>query len=231
VVSGGRSAGSTRINKLAIVSFRLDRRGVFQCEAWLQWPWLDHGFSTRHSADWLQGRDLASLRQIHSNVVVPAESAGVLGEGDALVTDRADLAIAIRTADCVPVLLVDPVHRAVAAIHSGWRGTVSGIAARAVEMMTAKFGSVTSDVHAAIGPSIGACCYEVGPEVAEKFGKQGRVRIDLPGELSGQLELAGLLPSHIYRGEFCTECQTNQFWSYRREGEAAGRMWSGAAIR
>jgi copper oxidase (laccase) domain-containing protein len=97
-------------------------------------------------------------------------------------------------------------------------------------MMAEKFGSRPADLHAAIGPSIGACCYEVGPEVAEQFGKQGRIHIDLPDELVKQLQNAGLSPEQIYRGDFCTRCQPDQFWSYRREGEAAGRMWSGASV-
>ena len=213
-----------------VSAFFKDARGVYQSEALAEFTWLDHGFSTRHSAAWLAGSEVAQLKQIHSDVVVRAESAGVHGEGDALLTNQGGVHVAIRTADCLPVLLVDPKQRAVAAIHSGWRGTVAGIAAKAVSRMAAEFGSRPADLHAAIGPGIGACCYEVGPEVSAQFGKQGRVHLDLSRELAGQLEGAGLSTGCIHLGSFCTFCHADEFWSYRREKEAAGRMWSAAAI-
>ena len=96
--------------------------------------------------------------------------------------------------------------------------------------MGVEYGSRPAELHAAIGPGIGVCCYEVGAEVAEKFGKTGQVHLDLTRILTGQLEKAGLSTSCIHSGSFCTFCQANEFWSYRREKEAAGRMWSGAAV-
>jgi hypothetical protein len=108
----------------------------------------------------------------------------VLGEGDALLDNTPGSVVAIKTADCLPILLVDDRHRAVAAVHAGWRGTVAGIAQRAVEAMRAQFGSAPGDLRAAIGPGIGPCCYEVGPEVAAEFGRQGRAHVDL-GEANG----------------------------------------------
>jgi polyphenol oxidase len=210
--------------------FSQDGRGVLQCAPLTDFAWLDHGFSTRHSSGWLEQVALASLKQIHSSGVLSAHAPGVQGEGDALVTNVGGLHIAVRTADCLPILLVDPVHRAIASIHSGWRGTVSGVAANAVSRMAAEFGTVAADLHAAIGPGIGACCFEVGPEVAAQFGQSGRVHIDLAGALREQLALAGVGEARIYTSGDCTYCQADQFWSFRRQGEAAGRMWSGAAV-
>jgi len=100
--------------------------------------------------------------------------------------------VAVKTADCIPLLLVDPGHRAVAAVHAGWRGTVAGIAQSAVAALGAHFGSLAGDLRAAIGPAIGKCCYEVGAEVAAQFGMDGRAHIDLAETVRRQLEAAGV---------------------------------------
>jgi YfiH family protein len=162
---------------------------------------------------------------------VPAEGlCGVLGQGDALLEDRPGAVIAIKTADCVPILLVDERHRAVAAVHAGWRGTVARIAAGAVEAMSRRYGTEPRDLHAAIGPGIGRCCYQVGPEVAAQFGQQGRANIDLAGVNRSQLQEAGVTPERIYASNLCTMCQPEDFHSFRRDGEAAGRLYSFAGI-
>ena len=161
--------------------FYKDSRQVYRATELDALPWLIHGFGTRRSdiPGWFA--NLATVKQIHSAICVPAEGrCGVLGEGDALLEDRPGAVIAVKTADCLPVLLVDERHRAVAAVHAGWRGTVARIAVGAVEAMRRRFGSEARDLHAAIGPGIGKCCYEVGPEVAAQFGGQGRAHISLP---------------------------------------------------
>jgi YfiH family protein len=139
--------------------------------------------------------------------------------------------VAIRTADCIPILLVDERLRAVAAVHAGWRGTVARIAERALEAMGERFGTRAADVHAAIGPGIGPCCYEVGPEVAAQFGAQGRAHVDLAGENRRQLLETGVTPGRIYASKLCTMCRGEEFHSFRRDGEAAGRQFSFAGIR
>jgi YfiH family protein len=113
---------------------------------------------------------LVSLHQIHSDVVrsvdsVPARQC----KGDALATQRSGLLLGVRTADCAPVLLADPHKRAVAAIHAGWRGTLQRIVTKTIGQMQMEFGCRPEDVLAAIGPTIGGCCYEVGTEVASAF--------------------------------------------------------------
>ena len=117
--------------------------------------------------------DLVPLKQIHSDVIrVFSGPAAEPCKGDASATNHPSLLLAIQTADCVPILLVDPKRRAVAAIHAGWRGTLARIAQKAVGQMQFEFGSKPSDLLAAIGPSIGPCCYEVAADFVTKFTAQ-----------------------------------------------------------
>jgi YfiH family protein len=157
--------------------------------------------------------------------------AGLLGEGDALLENRPGGVVAVKTADCIPILLVDERLHAVAAVHAGWRGTAARIAAEAVTAMAGRFGTRAEDLHAAIGPGIGKCCYEVGPEVAAQFGGQGRGHIDLAAANRRQLEESGVTPRHIYASNLCTMCRSEEFDSFRRDQAAAGRMYSFAGIR
>jgi YfiH family protein len=194
--------------------------------------WLVHGFGTRLADIPGQVSNLTTLKQVHSaTCIVAAGPAGRLGEGDALLENRPGSAVAIKTADCIPILLADPRKQAVAAVHAGWRGTVAEIARHAVEAMLRQFGSRPEDLHAAIGPGIGKCCYEVGPEVAQHFGETGRAHIDLSEANRGQLLGAGLEADHIYSAGLCTMCLSDEFHSFRRDHDAAGRMFSFAGIR
>jgi YfiH family protein len=116
---------------------------------------------------------LITLRQIHSDVTHLFDTTpGEPCKGDASITHRPGLLLAIQTADCVPILLVDPKKRTIAAIHAGWRGTLARIAAKTIGKMQMHFGTNPHDLLAAIGPSIGPCCYEVGTEVATQFLSQ-----------------------------------------------------------
>jgi YfiH family protein len=191
-----------------------------------------HGFGTRLSDIPAAFRQLATLKQIHSSSCVAAEGrSGLLGEGDALLENRPGSVVAVKTADCIPILLVDERLHAVAAVHAGWRGTAARIAAEAVTAMAGRFGTRAEDLHAAIGPGIGKCCYEVGPEVAAQFGGQGRGHIDLAAANRRQLEESGVTPRHIYASNLCTMCRSEEFDSFRRDQAAAGRMYSFAGIR
>lgn len=115
---------------------------------------------------------IVTLRQIHSSVVVHAGSDATTCKGDGLMTDQPGLLIGIQTADCVPVLVADRKRKAVAAFHAGWRGTVKRIVETGIGRMRAQFGSRPEDLVAAIGPSIGPCCYAVGEEVQSEFESQ-----------------------------------------------------------
>jgi YfiH family protein len=117
--------------------------------------------------------ELISLKQIHSDVIHVFDAPrSEICQGDASVTNRPGLLLGVQTADCVPILLVDPKKRAVAAIHAGWRGTLARIVVKAIGWMQMQFKSKPADLLAAIGPSIGGCCYEVGTEVATQFLSQ-----------------------------------------------------------
>ncbi len=211
--------------------FYKDARQIYHASELDAFPWLIHGFGTRHSDIPGLFENLATLKQIHSSLCVSAEGrCGVLGQGDALLEDRPGAVVAVKTADCIPVLLVDERRRAVAAVHAGWRGTAARIVAAAVGAMGERFGTEPGDLHAAIGPGIGECCYEVGPEVAVQFGKQGRAHISLPDANRRQLAEAGVTPERIYPSNLCTMCLGEEFHSYRRDQEAAGRLYAFAGI-
>jgi hypothetical protein len=116
---------------------------------------------------------VVTLKQIHSDAIhaVDAPPAQPL-KGDALLTATAGLVLAVQTADCIPILLADPKRRVVAAVHAGWRGTLARIAMKTVGRMQMLYGTKPADVHAALGPGVGRCCYAVGLEVVQKFNAQ-----------------------------------------------------------
>jgi polyphenol oxidase len=204
--------------------FRRGHSDVLRAEALDGLPWLVHGFGTRLSVQWPDISQLASARQIHSDRVLLVESAGPQGEGDALISNVAGIGLAIRTADCLPVLIADPKNRAVAAVHAGWRGVVSDITSKAIDTMGRHFGSQPEDLVVAIGPGIGACCFEVGPEVAVQFGLSGRTKIDLIETMCRQLGRNGVSTGQISAARECTYCNSELYESYRRDREASGRM-------
>jgi YfiH family protein len=212
--------------------FYKDSHQIYRVPELDELAWLEHGFGTRLADIPGTIENLTTLKQVHSaTCVVAAGPAGPLGEGDALLENRPGSAVAIKTADCIPILLADPRHRAVAAVHAGWRGTVAEIARHAVDAMRRHFETRPEDLHAAIGPGIGKCCYEVGPEVAQHFGETSRAHIDLVEANRQQLRAAGLAGGRIYAAALCTMCLPGEFHSYRRDRDAAGRMFSFVGIR
>lgn len=220
--------------------FVLGNDGVYRCEEFSSFPWLEHGFGTRLSEGWLSGRRLAELKQIHSATVREVgEKWGNLGEGDGLVTSTEGTMVGVRTADCVPILIVDVRKRAVAAVHAGWRGIVGNIGEQAIEQMVKHFVSQREDLRAAIGPAIGRCCFEVGPEVGEQFRTifperqdlTQRPRLDLEEAVFRQLTFAGVGGNGVFRAGACTVCRKREFYSFRRERESAGQMWSAIGVK
>ncbi len=211
----------------------LDSQYVYRSPVLSNFSWLEHGFGTRLSEDWPGERVLTTVQQIHSNRVLIAEGqSGQVGIGDALLTDQPGIFLSIRTADCLPILIADPENRAVAAVHAGWRGTVAQICSNTVHEMERNFGSKRHHLLAVIGAGIAICCFEVGLEVARQFpGFEGRTRIDLEDVNYRQLIQAGLLPERIIKSGICTSCKGEMFYSYRRDGEAAGRSVAAIGIR
>jgi YfiH family protein len=185
---------------------------------------------------------LALVHQVHGRRVLAVEEAPrdalggaaggswTVGEGDALVTDRPGIGLLARTADCAPILLLDPDRPAVAAVHSGWRGAVADVAGAAVAELVARYGSAPSRLLAAIGPSISKESYRVGPEVLEAFADafgtldgeligpvdaEGGATLDVPEAVRRRLVAAGVRPENIERLPYCTY-RDLRFYSSRR---------------
>ena len=201
------------------------------------WEDLARALKVDHSA-------LVRMRQVHCAGVFEAETplastCDDWPEADIAVTRDWSVALSVRTADCVPILLGDRRAGAVAAVHSGWKGTAAGAVMTAVKALERRFGSKPDDLVAAVGPSIGPCCYEVGddlvpqfaahPDATRWFSTASTLRLDLWRATRDQLERAGVPSSQIHVCELCTSHHPRLFHSYRRDGKAAGRLV--AAIR
>ena len=187
---------------------------------------------------------LLLIRQVHRAAVAVARRGRSAPwdrpEADAIVSDDPEAAVCVRVADCAPILMADTRLGVVGAAHAGWRGTVQRAASAVVQAMTEEFGSDPADLVAAIGPCLGACCGEVGDEVAQAFrdaghgdeaitrwvttGPSGRAHLDLGRANRDQLEAAGVEPGHIHVAALCTKTHATVLHSYRADGARAGRM-------
>lgn len=186
---------------------------------------------------------VAQLKQVHSGdvtIVEDAENHDDLTEGDALITNLAGVGIGIRTADCVPILIVDKDRSVIAAVHAGWRGTWSEIVVNTINKIESEFGISPSELTAVIGPSIKNCCYEVGEDVAslfiDRFGNtnhylskraESKYLLDLSIANKLSLQEVGVVDIEIL--DFCTKCN-DSFYSYRREGQGVSTQLSFIAI-
>jgi polyphenol oxidase len=189
---------------------------------------------------------LVRVRQTHGRgvlVVRVGQPMDPRAEADAIVSFDPARAVLVRVADCVPILLADRHRRVVAAVHAGWRGTSAGVVAAAVDAIAAA-GVPSSDLVAAIGPSIGPCCYQVDHVVRDDFDRRhaaagdwfrpdgdGTWRLDLGRANRAQLEAAGVPSSAIVQASACTADGTEHWYSHRREGAAAGRMVAAIRLR
>jgi polyphenol oxidase len=176
-----------------------------------------------------------------SNIaIIKNNSKEGLSDIDALITGEPGLCLCIQTADCVPVLLYDPVRKVAGAIHAGWRGTLANITSNMVQMMATEFSTNPADIHAAIGPSIGPAVYETGDEVAGLFMEQngnwekfmhlknrGKFHINLQKANILQLISSGVPAGQIENSGYCTYSDPGLWFSARREGTGTGRMVSG----
>ncbi|MBB3109068.1 hypothetical protein FHS18_001120 [Paenibacillus phyllosphaerae] len=198
--------------------------------------------------------------QVHGNRVVQVTHAdrgkgndsrqNAVAEADALMTNEEDVLLTSFYADCVPLYFVDPVKKAVALAHAGWKGTVQEIARMTVEAMAVAYGSDPADIHGAIGPSIGGCCYEVDETVLKRVepllealnveaAAQAEIIVPTTGgkatinlkEINRQIMIkAGILPTNIEITSWCTGCRTDLFFSHRMEQGKTGRMVSWIGI-
>jgi len=181
-------------------------------------------------------------RQVHGDSVEFIDSiAEISPQADAIITTTPGIYPAIKTADCLPILLLDPVHRLAAAIHAGWRGTVLRITRKVLRLMKSRFGTDPTDLVAALGPAIGPCCYEVDEVVLKPFREtipeaeqfivksesrdtsRESHRLDLRGANRLELIREGVPTSNIRSADLCTCCNPALFFSYRRDGVKSGR--------
>lgn len=189
---------------------------------------------------------VAEVRQVHGAEVVAAEdlNGGEIVCADAVMTCEPGVAVAVQTADCLPVLFADPRRRVVAAVHAGRQGIAAGVLAETVGRMAERFGCRPGDLFAALGPAISGACYEVGEECMPPFrerypdwrefsvtGGAGKWLLDLPEAARHQLRGAGLPEEQIGAEGPCTFSQPERFFSYRRDGAPTGRLLAAIAIR
>ncbi len=179
------------------------------------------------------GLGFARVRQVHGARVVRAGGpCAPAEEADAVVSLRPGVAACVSVADCVPVLLADPASGGVAAVHAGWRGTLARAALEGVRALAREAGAPPARLLAAVGPSIGPCCYEVSADLAARFRLalgpvvrgDGAARLDLWAANRRVLEEAGLRPERIEILGRCTSCQGDLFFSHRRDAGKTGRQ-------
>ncbi|MFN8005636.1 MAG: peptidoglycan editing factor PgeF [Terriglobia bacterium] len=189
---------------------------------------------------------LFTARQIHSDDILTIKDRTLPNrapEGDALVTRLSGVLLGIQSADCLPIIVIDPSRKVIAAIHGGWRGLLKRIVVKTVKQMEEEFSTNPADILAVIGPGIGPCCYEVGEEIIQSFsescaggisfsrdfpstrpGKPTSKALDLSAVGTHQLLEGGVLSQHIFNSEFCTSCRTDLFFSHRAESGKTGRF-------
>jgi len=180
----------------------------------------------------LEAAPLATAGQVHGRRVTRVTAGGHQPECDALLTTARGVVLAVTTADCMSLLFVAP--GAVAAVHSGWRGTAAGMPESALEAMCEASGARAQDVTVHLGPCIRGCCYEVGPEVAARFPAEslrredGRTWLDLPTAAKLQLMARGM--TRFDDTGACTACEPYWYYSHRRDHGSCGRHWAIAAL-
>ncbi|MBN2600452.1 MAG: peptidoglycan editing factor PgeF [Candidatus Marinimicrobia bacterium] len=181
-------------------------------------------------------QDLACGVQVHSSMIQKVEKPGLFKSTDGLITNQKNIVLAIKTADCVPVLMYNPVHHTIATVHAGWRSVKQDIISNSVNLMTTEFGAKPEEIYCAIGPSIRSCCYEVQRDMANQFpadsiiSRNDRLFLNLVRVIRTQLRARGILPNHIDDSEMCTCCHDELFFSYRRDGTQSGRMMMAAVL-
>jgi YfiH family protein len=182
---------------------------------------------------------LVRLHQVHGNSVFDADSPGPRpAEADAAVSRNAARVLTVQTADCVPILIADGRSGAAGVAHAGWRGTAAGVSREAARRLATLSGSEPGVLIAALGPSIGPCCYEVGTELIDRFAAagwasrvddwfvrhDGRLHLDLWRANRDQLIECGVPAAGVHVSALCTSCHREWFPSYRRDGAGAGRI-------
>jgi YfiH family protein len=200
------------------------------CDALLE-RGVEHGLGKRDSEQ-ARVHALVLARQVHGTRLLRVPSGDPDACADAVYTCQPGVAVGVRTADCVPILLVDAELRGVAAVHAGWRGSAAGIAASAAHGFAEALGTATGSLLAVVGPHIGPCCYEVDDPVRDTVAdksafsagvRAGHYMLDLFALTRAQLVSAGVDPERVQRVGACTACHPELYASYRRDRNS-GRM-------
>ena len=180
----------------------------------------------------INGDQIASSFQCHGHEILNVEKPGYYEGFDALITNKKNIFLQILVADCTPILLFDPIHEVVAAIHAGWRGTVNAIVQKTLDKMTLHFHTNPSDCFAYVGTCISQSYFEVDKDVADNFDQEfyffdkekNKYFIDLKGCNARALSDAGLMKNHIAISPFCTVKDNDLFFSHRHEKGTTGRF-------
>ncbi|HQP91869.1 MAG TPA: peptidoglycan editing factor PgeF, partial [Candidatus Omnitrophota bacterium] len=186
-------------------------------------------------------RNMASPSQVHGDMIkIVKRNEGGKGaitretafqDTDALITKEKNLPLGILTADCLPVFIVNPSAQCIGLVHAGWKGMKLGIVEKTIKEMTCAYNAEPEEAIIAFGPSIRQCCYEVGSDFRQYFpdsvkNDKNKFYFDLIHSASGQLQACGVKEKNIYDCAICTSCFKDEFFSFRREKEAAGRSLS-----
>jgi polyphenol oxidase len=184
---------------------------------------------------------IVTMKQVHGDRLIEVKDTNVkeAGEADGMVTREKNIFLGVLTADCVPMLFLAREQKIVAVVHSGWRGTLEGIAGKTVKFLLENHGVLPSELEVALGPSIDACCYQIGPDVAHPLlerwadlatssiqNRDNKIFLDLRNLNQAILNRAGIPQSQIFRVGPCTSCADEEFFSYRREKKETGRQIS-----
>ena len=180
---------------------------------------------------------LVHMNQVHGNKIIAIDNSSkiyTIPTCDAVITQEKNRPLMVMVADCIPVLVYDPVHEVIAAIHAGRAGIFSEIIPKSIKKMQQNYGSKTTDIVVHLGPSIHQCCYEVGVEIKEEAERSGydyaiqtnrnKYFLDLLSIADRQLKACGIQQEHIEVSSHCTACNTDTFYSYRAEKNYCGRF-------
>ena len=236
--------------------YMIKKDGVLKFDKFMKFPDLIHGFSTRVFGDMRPSHEssteslgkfskalgvpmgrIVRMRQVHGNAVrwIRGKDGGnKIEETDGLLSSDPDVFLSVVTADCIPILLYDPVRQVVSAVHAGWRGVYKEIVEQAIDEMV-KNGSDPKDIIAGMGPSVRVCCYDVGEEHAKMFTtkfpkwssvvkREGKFFLDLPLLAKCQLRSLGIPDTNIEDGGICTNDSPADLFSCRREGKEFGEF-------
>lgn len=237
-----------------IFSMRLDRIPSF-----VQLP--EHETENKNDLDYhflsrqlnIDPSRIVFIEQVHGSKIVNPKNEPEPFVGDAVITDETNCYPSIKTADCQSILIIDPIRKVTAAIHAGWKGTVQRITRKVILELETAYGCSPSDLIAALGPSVGTCCYEVDEKVIEPFRKSApdadrfiesymitdpisgvdRIssRLDLRRTNKHELLESGVNSDNIKDLDLCTQCHDTMFYSYRRDGANPGRLIALAGFR